>query len=521
MSPHEFVRFFAAGVLLASAPLAQSRLVYRSPSSGFQVGQVLLSADGRHAALAGGVGGSFSNLWLARLDGLEAPRLIAPAAGTHLMAQGGWLLYLEKLPDSMYLLKRLALDGVDAPVVLFPERLSSGLTLGPGDTHVAFVDPIARRVHCAAVDGSTPPVMVSGSLLALSSSPPRFSVDGARLLLLAEGPGGAYELHSAPLDASSEPVAMFRGAAGESINFARGVATPSGRFVFYVRPSMGPARVLSVPIDGSAAALELTAAIGEYQPDGYQLQVSPDGAWAVFAASRLLGPSSDRYWQKDLLLVPTDGSAAPRRLNEQLPRYGNVADAVWGASFTPDSQRFVYAADQAQDDRVELYSVTLDVGSVPQRLSPSLPAGGDVDADFLLTADEPCRVVFRADVAQDELDELWSVPADGSAPARRLNTPFPPGGLRDVFEFQLDHERRTVLYVANEDGPFGVELHAVPSDGRHPDERLSSIQSVDNPFLSIRGVSSRAGSTVFLRAQARFLALLDLYAHTAPHAARR
>lgn len=74
--------------------------------------------------------------------------------------------------------------------------------------------------------------------------------------------------------------------------------------------------------------------------------VSPDGKWAVF---QLIEPAYDEKEQvSDLWIVPTDGSAAPRRLTATK---GGESGATW----SPDGRRLAFSARREGDDAPEIY----------------------------------------------------------------------------------------------------------------------------------------------------------------------
>ncbi|MFN7932708.1 MAG: S9 family peptidase [Bryobacteraceae bacterium] len=92
--------------------------------------------------------------------------------------------------------------------------------------------------------------------------------------------------------------------------------------------------------------------------------VSPDGRWVVFT---LTEPSyNDADQSTDLWLVPTDGSAQPRKLTTTK---GSESGACW----TPDSRRILFSAKRDGDDASQIYLLDL-AGGEAQRLT-SLSTG--------------------------------------------------------------------------------------------------------------------------------------------------
>ena len=79
---------------------------------------------------------------------------------------------------------------------------------------------------------------------------------------------------------------------------------------------------------------------------------SPDGKWVVFS---LIEPGYDEKDQvSDLWIVPSDGSAKPRRLT-----FSKTGES--GVSWSPDSQRLAFSAKREGDEVAQIY--VLDVAS--------------------------------------------------------------------------------------------------------------------------------------------------------------
>lgn len=127
--------------------------------------------------------------------------------------------------------------------------------------------------------------------------------------------------------------------------------------------------------------------------EGSSPTISFDGEWVVYRSGA------------DMFRVPTLGGAS-RRLNGPLVPGGYVKKWL----ISSDSQRVVYAADQNEDELVELFSVAIG-GGAAERISTDLPSWADVDG-FRISSDS-ATVVYRADLVEDERFELFSVPIHG------------------------------------------------------------------------------------------------------------
>jgi len=88
--------------------------------------------------------------------------------------------------------------------------------------------------------------------------------------------------------------------------------------------------------------------------------ISPDGRWIVFSVTE---PSYTEGEQvSDLWLVPTDGSAEPRRLT-----YTKAGEG--GVDWSPDSRRIAFSARREGDDASQIYVLDLASGGEAQRVT--------------------------------------------------------------------------------------------------------------------------------------------------------
>ncbi len=118
---------------------------------------------------------------------------------------------------------------------------------------------------------------------------------------------------------------------------------------------------------------------------------SPDGRWVVFSVTQ---PAYDVAEQTvDLWLVPTDGSADPRKITSTK---GGEAGVDW----SPDSSRLAFTAKREGDEVSQLYVLPLREGGEAQRLTQSVNA---VRGPQWSPSGE--RVLFTSDVYPGALDE--------------------------------------------------------------------------------------------------------------------
>src|SRR5881409_1100145 len=88
--------------------------------------------------------------------------------------------------------------------------------------------------------------------------------------------------------------------------------------------------------------------------------ISPDGRWIVFSVTEPSYTEGDQV--SDLWVVPSDGSAEPRRLT-------NTKGGESGVAWSPDSKRIAFSARREGDDVSEIYLLDLSGGGEAQRLT--------------------------------------------------------------------------------------------------------------------------------------------------------
>jgi dipeptidyl aminopeptidase/acylaminoacyl peptidase len=93
--------------------------------------------------------------------------------------------------------------------------------------------------------------------------------------------------------------------------------------------------------------------------------ISPDGHWVAFSVTEPSYTEGDQV--SDLWLVPTDGSAEPRRLT-------NTKSGEGGVAWSPDSRRIAFSARREGDDASQIYVLDLSAGGEAQRVT-SLATG--------------------------------------------------------------------------------------------------------------------------------------------------
>src|SRR5262249_30470725 len=158
--------------------------------------------------------------------------------------------------------------------------------------------------------------------------------------------------------------------------------------------------------------------------------------------------------------VPSDGSASPVRLNATLVAGGKV-EGVFGVSSVNAGERVVYQADQDVHFVEDLYSVPADGSAGAVKLNAPLANNlyipeysSDPFTPRLPFGANHALVVFALDTIDYSTDsstvDLYSVPIDGSSSAVVLNGPPPAGGRVETFPGWRFAGNR-VAYFADQD----------------------------------------------------------------------
>ncbi|HEX6885095.1 MAG TPA: hypothetical protein VF530_17105 [Planctomycetota bacterium] len=287
------------------------------------------------------------------------------------------------------------------------------------------------------------------------------SADG-RHVAFRTGDGDEYrsELYGARADVRGPVVQLNDPTTSPRVGAFR--FTADGQLVVFVAHQDQDEReeLRAAPI-GGGAEIELSGALVAGGSVG-PFELTPDGSRAVYRADQRTAGTAE------LFSVPTDGSATPVVLSGPLVAGGDVRS---GFQLSPDGRTVVYAADQEDDEVVALYRVPADGSAPPRRLDRAPIDGGDVLDSFRITPDGR-RVLYLADRAVDEAFELYAVPSDASAGPVRLSGTLVAGG--DVQpDFEVAPDGQCVVYRADAAEDQRFELYAAPLDGSTAPRRLN------------------------------------------------
>ncbi len=342
---------------------------------------------------------------------------------------------------------------------------SSGLWIDPASTHAVFLESVLdpsdgstdRRALSVPLDGSLAPfeIVASGFGKVLEITP------GGRLLH-----SSSAGLFSVPIDGSAAGVQLDAPqVAGGAVGVAR--LDASGTRVVYLGDLLvdGRNELFSVPVDGSAAPVRLTPSIANDR-DASAPVLTSDG-FAVFSGDLDVDGSLALY------RVPIDGSAAPLRLNAPLASWAGITNLL----VSPDGTRVVYVADARVDGRLELFSVPSHGGGPVRRLS-GLLGQGDVGgtssfSDEAVEIDPSgTHVVYRASRGRGLERKLFRVPIDGGAAPALLSAPAPYAD--GVTGFRIAPGGESIVYRALLSNR-GFGLFQVPADGSARARSISGV----------------------------------------------
>ncbi len=194
--------------------------------------------------------------------------------------------------------------------------------------------------------------------------------------------------------------------------------------------------------------------------------VSPDGRWAVLSVAE---PAyDDKAQQSDLWLVPTDGSAAPRRLTSGPGRES-------AASWSPDSRHIAFSARREPDEAEQIYVLSLAGGDAARVTSLS---GGARTPQF---SPDGRRLAFVGAVYPGALDDRANREVAGERKARKWNARIYDGFPIRNWDRWLD-ERQAHLFV--------LDLPQVGSPPSAPRDLLAGTRLVQGRGFAGRRTDS-------------------------------
>ena len=419
----------------------------------------------------------------------------------------------------------------------------------PVDRTLASADPLAR-----STDSAVAAAIAAGALRKISGTPMTGSVtsfavspNGATAVYIADQEtAGRFELYRAPVNGSSAAVKLSTGLAlgTGDVGVSRFEITPDGsRVVFLADANHGAGSddLFSVPIDGSASPVQLSAAAAAPVT---AFGLSPDSATAVFfgldtvfgsgrveAYAAPVGAAASAHQISDVGTGVTGASVVYAIISANSARVVYAADPAVDGRFqwfsvpagaaapgqdvqlsaalgsvslvaiTPDSSTAVYTADEGVVGVQEIYSVPV-AGGARVRLDPAM-AGSGVDA--LAISPNGTRVAYLADQNTAGVTEVYRALVSVAGSGIRLNPALAGTQLADTVNVSPDGTM--VLYEADQNSAGTFELFSVPIDGGAAPTTLHSLAAPDDvgyfdglgtPIIGRRAVYPVLGSATDL-----------------------
>jgi hypothetical protein len=351
------------------------------------------------------------------------------------------------------------LDGSSAPLLLSTGMPASsdvnGYVVDPDGEFAVYRSTPEQSLQWVPLDGSGPPVTISGTHPVASSTYWALSPDGEQVIYRAWYTVGStthYDLWRVATDGVSAPVQITFSQAPETDLVFDPV---SARVLFHERGTT--TRFLSLPLDGSASAVELVPT------EATNVRFTPDGARVLFRADY---PTANRFYVHARQI---DGSGAWQILNGDLVAAGDVA----AFELSADGSTVVYGADQLLNDKSELFTVPSDGSSVARLVGGPIPDTRDIGSLVHISPDGRF-VAFTAVLAELSTFEPYVAPLHVDGP-RRLVMDMPE--FRDA---QVSHF-----------GPHGFQL-LIWSDQNIPDVRELYLATWAPGHASPSGAPTRA-----------------------------
>ncbi len=192
-----------------------------------------------------------------------------------------------------------------------------------------------------------------------------------------------------------------------------------------------------------------------------------DFAWAPDEADDIIAYSTEAR----IFTAPPDGDSSPEQVTPDPIINQEISDFSW----SPDSSRIAYRADQRAVGVIELFTVEPD-GNDDLRISGDLTTGGDV-TDFVWSPDSRF-VAYRANQDSAVIFELYvTTPDDSSNDTKVSGTPM-AGDVEPIFAWSPDSAR--VAYRANQRTANAIELFTSTPDGQENDRVSGNLSSGGN-----------------------------------------
>jgi Tol biopolymer transport system component len=375
---------------------------------------------------------------------------IVPLGRVHsflLTPDGSRAIYLaeQELDDQIQLYSVPVTGGV-------PVRLSDVVPAG-GDVLTTLLTPDGARVvyvadqeedgvfelYSVAVQGG-PAVKLNGPLPAGGDAgSPTVTPDGSRVVFIADQTvNDVQELILVPTPGGAGQV-LAQNATGPTPKF-----TPDSSTVVYQGSFPLPTRLFALPLSVGGGGLAVPLSTSSVT----SFALTPQGSFVVYASRQGSGGAA---WE--VFSAPIGGGTGTRLNGPLVPGGNALVYAISG-----DGARVVYRADQAVDERNELWSAPVSGGPFVKLNEPVGPPYQVFD-DWVLKGN---TVVYHMPYSGQK--EMFAVPAQGGPSIRLgpdLDVPWPaPVAITDNEKLVLYPVFGTVYVVSLDPDPDGDGVHA-------------------------------------------------------------
>jgi hypothetical protein len=328
------------------------------------------------------------------------------------------------------------------------------------------------------------------------------AADGSVVYQADQEVNNRVELYHAPLE---RPVHRLSAPSGENQDVTFFQLAPDGNRVLYA--TTRPQRLFLTTLDGSIAPVALTGV--PLGPNAQPYTLDAGGAHLVFSdavglwslsldgvstpielvhsepdahvGGNLLGLADGRVvtwirsfdWSSELYTVPIDGGAEPQRISAPLP-LERALDSALALELAPDGRRTVFAFGRYEVTR--LYSVDFVPRSAPVQLA------AQCEHSWFRISPDSAWVVFRTVEGL-----LHSVAIDGSTP------PSPIDAVPTTAEVGFSPDGRRVFYL-----DALRRLHSAPLDGSSAPVLLDGFPEESSVTFDGYRVSPDASRVVYL-----------------------
>jgi hypothetical protein len=361
------------------------------------------------------------------------------------------------------------------------------------------------ELYATSVNGLASTIKISGDLVANGNIDTGFvlSKDGTKVFFRADKEvDGKYELYAAPVDGSATPNKITPEVVLGGGNVIDFILSEDEKTIIYLSDQEfnDKYELYAIPTDVSAPSNKISGALisgGNVSPN---FVISTDGKTVIYRADQ---DSDDKF---ELYSVPTDGSTTAVKISGTLVTNGNVSEPLFIIS--QDGTKVLFHADKDVDEKYELYIVQADGSSAPLRVNGNLSADRDISNYFALSSDAT-KAFYAADHDTNDILELYSVLTTSSASLVKLSTPMTATKHGLWMPFSLSTDETKIIYHADHTIDELQELYTVLTDASAPPKKINQNLVANRAVLD--HYLSKDGTRVFYRVDQTTDNIFELY----------